>query len=127
MTRSYWMYPRLQREEVTKKARHRAGKKQCIIDFKEQICPGIFLALNGGYFVDYPSNIFATRGTKRYEQLTVYCVAHFSLFYTMALWTNEYVPSSVSSIRLELNLKQTFIVLDMRPKIGRYYLGNIFF
>lgn len=57
---------------VTKKARHRAGKKQCIIDFKEQICPGIFLALNGGYFVDYPSNIFATRVTKRYEQLTVY-------------------------------------------------------
>lgn len=44
----------------------------------------------------------------------------------MALWTNEYVPSSVSSIRLELNLKQTFIVLDMRPKIGRYHLGNIF-
>ena len=121
---------------VTKKARHRAGKKQCIIDFKEQICPGIFLALNGGYFVDYPSNIrlcnawnktLRTAYRLRYEQLTVYCVAHFSLFYTMALWTNEYVPSSVSSIRLELNLKQTFIVLDMRPKIGRYCLGNIFF
>lgn len=40
---------------VTKKARHRAGKKQCIIDFKEQICPGIFLALNGGYFVEQTS------------------------------------------------------------------------
>ena len=67
------MYPRLQLvRRVTKKARHRAGKKQCIIDLKEQICPGIFLALNGGYFVDYPSNIFATRVTKRYEQLTVY-------------------------------------------------------
>ena len=63
----------------------------------------------------------------RYEQLTVYCVAHFSLFYTMALWTNEYVPSSVSSIRLELNLKQTFIVLDMRPKIGRFPFGEYFF
>ena len=45
----------------------------------------------------------------------------------MALWTNEYVPSSVSSIRLELNLKQTFIVLDMRPKIWAISFGECFF
>ena len=45
----------------------------------------------------------------------------------MALWTNEYVPSSVSSIRLELNLKQTVYRIGHEAENWAILFGEYFF